>query len=70
VQTSPYVFETLAQLRVDDFRRDAEANRLAAQVTREGRSRRARLADGLYALAARAEGQPRRPANSGAPLAA
>jgi len=51
-----------AQQRLDELHREAERERRAREFlrARPGRSVRARVADGLYALAARIEGQPRR----------
>ena len=50
--------------RVNQLQREAEAARLVQEASRYARqapSLRVRVADGLYALAARVEGQPRRP---------
>jgi hypothetical protein len=65
-----YFVDEYAKQRMNDYLREAECARLAAEVAREGRSLRARLADCLYKLAARVEGQPRRVSHEGAPLAA
>ena len=68
---SPYFLEIYVQSRLQDFHREAEQARLAAQVTPQGRSLRQHLANGLYVLAARVEGhQSRRATHEGAPLAA
>jgi hypothetical protein len=68
---SPYLLDIQVRSRMQDFHREAEQERLAAEATPQGRSLRQRLAKGLYALAARVEGhQSRRATHEGAPLAA
>jgi hypothetical protein len=53
------MLEMRLQQHTADLEREIAHDRLVAEATRSTRPLRARLADGLYALAKRVEGQPR-----------
>jgi hypothetical protein len=68
---SQWGLDMYVQQRLKELYREAEAERLAAEIAPRGRSLRQRVAAGLYALAARVEGPSRRTAqHEGAPIAA